>query len=105
MNMIKLTFAPSAQKEIHDLLKSGNEPAIHKFKELLNELKAHPQTGEGQPEALHGKLEGLWSRRINHEDRLIYQIQEEPPKVIVLSIKGHYEDFSHPGTLPDDIHK
>ncbi len=59
---------------------------------ILNELKEHPYTGEVQPEELKFELKGLWSRRINKKDRLIYEVKEEIVTVFVISAMGHYFD-------------
>jgi Txe/YoeB family toxin of toxin-antitoxin system len=50
-------------------------------------------SGLGKPEPLKHQLSGLWSRRINKEHRIIYEVFEnERDKTInVLSLKGHYE--------------
>lgn len=55
------------------------------------ELSDHPTTGIGNPELLKHSLSGLWSRRLNKKDRLIYEIFEEPEElVIVIAALGHY---------------
>jgi toxin YoeB len=55
------------------------------------ELSEHPTIGMGNPELLKYNLSGLWSRRINSKNRIIYEIIEEPDKmVVVISALGHY---------------
>ncbi|MBP9648713.1 MAG: Txe/YoeB family addiction module toxin [Paludibacteraceae bacterium] len=49
----------------------------------------HPFTGTGKPEPLKHSLAGCWSRRINREHRLVYEVSED--LVFILSAKGHYE--------------
>lgn len=49
----------------------------------------HPFEGTGKPELLKYNLEGYWSRRINREHRIVYEVTEEI--VFVLSAKGHYD--------------
>jgi toxin YoeB len=58
----------------------------------LVELENHPESGEGQPERLKHELAGLWSRRINQKDRLVYSINDDTVIVEVLSAMGHYND-------------
>ena len=70
----------------------GTEKGVEKIVALLEELKVHPQTGTGKPEALKGDFSGLWSRRIDKGARLIYSIYEETVCVYVLSMRGHYGD-------------
>ena len=69
----------------------GNKPAIVKIGKLLEELRLHPTYGTGQVEALKGNLSGLWSRRIDRFNRLIYTIEENVVTVTVISAKGHYD--------------
>jgi len=56
------------------------------------ELENNPEIGNGNPEKLKHQLVGLWSRRINSKDRLIYKIDELEVTIIILSAKGHYND-------------
>jgi toxin YoeB len=79
-----------AKRDIIEHERSGNKSLVRKIESLLSELEIHPQTGTGKPERLkHGKS-GLWSRRISGEHRLVYSIEENIVKVIVISAKGHY---------------
>ncbi|HUH73491.1 MAG TPA: Txe/YoeB family addiction module toxin [Chitinophagales bacterium] len=84
-----LDFTHRANNDIASLKKSGNKAVLTKLLDLLEELTEHPFTGTGKPEALRHSLAGLWSRRINLEHRLIYQVYEDI--VVILSAKGHYE--------------
>lgn len=52
-------------------------------------MKAHPFEGIGKPEPLKYKLTGKWSRRINSEHRIIYDVVDET--INVYSLRGHYE--------------
>ena len=49
-----------------------------------------PSFGIGKPEKLKYDLSGKWSRRINSEHRLVYEIDENQNLIIVHSLKGHY---------------
>lgn len=57
---------------------------------MLVELSTTPYSGTGKPEALKFNLEGFWSRRINQKDRMIYLVEEQEIKVLVISLEGHY---------------
>jgi toxin YoeB len=70
------------------LKKSGNISLQKKIKELLQAIQESPYTGIGKPEALKYELSGKWSRRINHEHRLVYSIADD--QINVYSLKGHY---------------
>ena len=84
-----LDFTAQANKDIDFLKKSGNKILLKKLLTLLNELTLHPYTGSGKPEQLKYDLSGYWSRRINQEHRLIYEVLED--SVAILSAIGHYQ--------------
>ena len=80
------------EKDFADIVKSGNKALIAKLETMLIELSEHPYSGTGKPESLKYNLAGYWSRRINRKDRLIYEIIEEPDRlVVIVSALGHYE--------------
>ena len=85
-----LILTPQAQKHLEEWGKSGQKKTLEKIAKLLEELTLHPMTGTGQVEQLRGNLSGLWSRRINKADRIIYSIEDERVIVTVISMKGHY---------------
>jgi len=60
-----------------------------KIQELIKEIKLDPFRGRGQPEPLIGELKGLYSRKIDKNNRLVYEVDGE--KVILKSCKGHYK--------------
>ena len=89
--MYTLDFAPQALEDLAKLKRS--EPAaFKKAGKLLNELREHPKTGTGKPEALGEDRARQWSRRISQKHRLIYEIEESVVKVDVVSAYGHYGD-------------
>lgn len=53
-------------------------------------------TGKGKPEALRNVFSGLFSRRIDEKNRLIYTIlhqeNSEEKELYILACHGHYED-------------
>ena len=84
-----LDFTDKANEDIVFHKRSGNKSVLKKLLTLLNELTEHPFSGTGKPEPLKHNLSGMWSRRINGEHRLIYEVEEDI--VVVLSAKGHYK--------------
>ena len=50
------------------------------------QIKRTPFTGTGKPEPLKHRLQGCWSRRINAEHRLVYEIQDNIIKIIIDSM-------------------
>ena len=61
-----------------------------KIQKLLEELELHPEIGTGKPEKLTENLSGYWSRRINIEHRIVYQIDKQKQEVTIYSLQGHY---------------
>ena len=88
----KLVISNTALEDIEKHRKSGDKSILKKIEKLLNELREHPTTGTGQPEALKHNMEGLYSRRINQKHRLIYSIKLEIVTVYVISAHKHYGD-------------
>lgn len=66
----------------------ANPKIIQKINAILESILADPQSGIGKPEKLKYELVGAWSRRINHRDRMVYQIRGDT--VIVLQLRDHY---------------
>lgn len=87
--MYDVIFTTDAQKDVKILSKKA-PLAIPKLKKLTRELEEHPHTGTGQIEKLKHYKEETWSRRITHEHRLCYRINEEEQTVSVISAWGHY---------------
>lgn len=55
---------------------------------LMSEAAQTPFAGTGKPEPLKGELRGCWSRRIDQEHRLVYQVNDGC--IRVLSCRHHY---------------
>ncbi len=88
MSSYILRFSEQAKEDIRLHKKSGNKAVINKITLFLEELAHHPLTGIGKPEPLKHSLIGCWSRRINKEHRLVYEVTDNI--VFILSAKGHY---------------
>lgn len=68
----------------------NDKATMRKINDLLKDIHRNGiANGLGKPEAL--KHRKAWSRRINHEHRLVYNI-DESKNLIIISCKGHYED-------------
>jgi toxin YoeB len=55
---------------------------------LIKDITRTPYEGIGKPEGLKHDLAGKWSRRINDEHRLVYQVQDE--NSIIYMCRYHY---------------
>ena len=84
-----LKFSQKTDDDIRFHKKSGNNAVIKKIIALLDELSESPFTGTGKPEQLKYNMSTKWSRRINREHRLVYEVIEDV--VFIHSAKGHYE--------------
>ncbi|MCF8374399.1 MAG: Txe/YoeB family addiction module toxin [Bacteroidales bacterium] len=58
--------------------------------DLLKDIRRTPFKGIGKPEPLKHKRAGYWSRRINHEHRLVYKVIENK-NILIVSCRGHYD--------------
>lgn len=83
-----IKFTKQADIDLDYLKRSGDKQIIKKIKALLESISNDPYKGIGQPEPLKYSLSGAWSRRINREHRLVYEIDNEI--VNILSLRGHY---------------
>jgi toxin YoeB len=86
----EITFLKKAKKDIVEFERSGKGFLVRKIYSLIQELKIHPYIGTGQPEMLKHDLAGYWSRRIDHEHRLVYAVDENLAAITIVSVKGHY---------------
>jgi toxin YoeB len=59
-----------------------------KIIKLIQEVQRDPFQGIGKPEKLKHDLSGCWSRRIDKEHRLVYEVLED--KIRILSCRFHY---------------
>lgn len=86
-------LSEQAKTELATIKRSGDKKTIKKIANLLIELQEHPRTGTGQVEHLkHFVYEETWSRRINKQYRMIYEIHDLEIYVSVVSLRSHYGD-------------
>jgi toxin YoeB len=62
---------------------------VKKINKLIKEIQRTPFEGTGRPEKLRYDLAGYWSRRIDQEHRLVYQVDND--QVLVYSCRFHYD--------------
>lgn len=87
---MEIIYSEEAQKDISFWKKSGNKSIQRKISQLLDAIATNPYQGIGKPEMLKHNLTGLWSRRINHEHRIVYRLVEEEQIIMIYSMRGHY---------------
>jgi toxin YoeB len=70
---VNVAFWPTAWEDFRQW-QDHNAKMADKLLALIGECRRHPCKGPGKPEPLGGNLSGWWSRRINHEHRLVYRV-------------------------------
>jgi len=85
---MNVLFTEAAWKDFEWFLDNDKRLA-DRTRKLLKAIIQNPEYGIGKPEKLRFQLAGYWSRRINHEHRLVYRV--EGNNIIVLSCRYHYE--------------
>ncbi|MFL6216456.1 MAG: Txe/YoeB family addiction module toxin [Blastocatellia bacterium] len=85
--MRNLEFDPLAFEDLAWWVEKDRKKALRVIK-LVQEVQKEPFQGIGKPEPLKHELAGCWSRRIDGEHRLVYQVQEN--KIRILSCRYHY---------------
>lgn len=84
----QLVYTKQAQKDAKQLAASGLKP---KAQALLALIAEDPYRRPPPYEKLVGDLAGAYSRRINIQHRLVYQVLEDQQAVKVLRLWSHYE--------------
>ena len=84
----RLLYTRQAQKDAKKLAAAGLKPKAEK---LLALLRDNPYANQPPYEKLVGHLAGAYSRRINIQHRLVYQVYEELSTVKVIRLWTHYE--------------
>lgn len=84
----ELVYTKHAQKDAQKLAESGLKA---KAQELLAVIQQNPFQIPPPYEKLVGDLSGAYSRRINIQHRLVYEVLQEPKIVKVLRMWSHYE--------------
>ncbi len=86
--MRNLEFDSAALEDLAWWVQRDRKKAVRILR-LIQETQRDPFGGIGKPEPLKHELAGCWSKRIDDEHRLVYQVFEE--KIRVLACRYHYE--------------
>jgi toxin YoeB len=65
-----------------------NPKIFERIVRIINETARKPFNGIGKPEPLKSNLKGFWSRKINDEHRLVYEVRQN--EIVITSCKYHY---------------
>lgn len=88
---MEVDYSDKALEDIRFWKRSGNKEIQKKISTLISAIETNPYSGIGKPEALKYRLQGKWSRRINKEHRIIYEVSEDESRIKVHSLQGHYD--------------
>jgi toxin YoeB len=67
---------------------ASDKQILRKVNLFIKEIQRNPFIGTGKPEPLKHSLQGCWSRRINSEHRLVYEIDKNIIKI--MACRFHY---------------
>ena len=66
-----------------------DKKVLKRINQLIKDIKRTPLQGIGNPEPLKYDLSGFWSRRIDREHRLVYQVFDI--EILIYSCRYHYD--------------
>ena len=84
----KIIFSRLADKDKRLLKQAGLE---EKTKNLLDIIQENPYETPPVYEKLKGNLDGLFSRRISLQHRLVYKVYENKKEIFVVRMWSHYD--------------
>jgi len=86
--MYRIVYTKKAVKDLENIKSAKlNKKVI----DLMSVLEINPYQNPPQYEKLLGNLEGAYSRRINLQHRLVYEISEARKEIKIISLWSHYE--------------
>ena len=89
MVVYRIVYRKKCIKDISKIKSAGLEKNV---KNLIEVIKENPFKNPPPYEKLVGDLDGAYSRRINIQHRLVYQVYENEKIVKILSVWSHYGD-------------
>ena len=85
--MKNVLLTPRAQSELDYWVKKDSRMVLKIFA-LIRDIQRDPFSGLGKPEPMRHKYQGLWSRRITQEHRLVYSVTDE--QIAIVQCRFHY---------------
>ncbi|MDX9772706.1 MAG: Txe/YoeB family addiction module toxin [Bacteroidales bacterium] len=86
--MKKIIFSKNAWED-YIFWQAEDKKILKKINALIKDIQSNPYSGIGKPEPLKYDLAGLWSRRIDHEHRLVYQVNDN--ELLIYGCRYHYD--------------
>ena len=87
--MYKVIILDNAEKDLSWFRKNDRAGYIKCF-DLIRDIMNNPRDGIGKPERLRYFEKEVYSRRVNHKDRIVYTIYESKKQIDISSTRGHY---------------
>jgi toxin YoeB len=88
--MYRITIVRKAQDDLAWFRRNDKGSYLKCF-DLVRELIENPRSGTGRPERLKYFEKEVYSRRVNHKDRMVYTVYESLGEIDITSFRGHYE--------------
>lgn len=85
---MRIVFSANSWQDYTSWL-NEDKKMLKRINELLKEIQRNRYEGKGKPEPLKYDLAVYWSRRIDREHRLVYQVKEN--EVLIVSCRYHYD--------------
>lgn len=85
---MRITFSQNSWED-YNSWQAEDKKMLKKINELIKDIQRTPYTGLGKPEPLKYDLAGFWSRRIDREHRLVYQVIGN--EILIYSCRYHYD--------------
>jgi toxin YoeB len=85
----KINILPNAEDDLEWFRNKSKKDYLKCF-DLVRATAIAPINGIGKPERLKYFDKEVYSRRVNHKDRMIYTIYEDEYLIDISSFKGHY---------------
>lgn len=85
--MRNVTFTVNAWED-YIFWQNQDKKTLKRINELIKSAQRTPFEGIGKPEPLKESLAGLWSRRIDDTNRLVYEVSDR--NIAVISCRYHY---------------
>ena len=86
--MKRITFSRNSWED-YISWQSEDRKMLKKINELIKDIQRTLYKGLGKPESLKYDLTGYWSRRIDREHRLVYQVIGE--EILIYGSRYHYD--------------
>ena len=85
---MRIIFSQNAWEDYSSWI-TEDKKILKKINDLIKDIQRTPFEGIGKPESLKYDLAGFWSRRIDKEHRLVYQVIKND--LLIYSCRYHYD--------------